>query len=377
MEKIFMAGADVGDLEVEYVVDALKNGWYENKYYYVEKFEKEFAEYHGRKYALMTPNCTSSIHLILSALGVSSGDEVLVPECTWIASTVGIVHLGAKPIFCDIEKNSWCIDPESVEERITPRTKAIIAVNLFGNMSNWKKLNEISAKYNIPIIEDAAESLGSIYYGTRSGKMGIASCFSFHNTKTLTTGEGGMLLLDDQNLYNKCLKLRDLGRGPETLPYFNEIIGYKFMPFNIQAALGLAQFHRMEDLLKIKRHHFEYYRDRLSHLDVQMNFENDNIYNGAWITGLVVGESYKTDKKDLIDSLEKIGVPSRPFFYPLSSIPAYNSEEVYKQINPVSYKISSRGINLPGASNLNDDQLEFICSGIEKVLKSKENDKRN
>ena len=368
MNNIFMAGADVGDLEVKYVTDALKNGWYENKYYYVEKFEEEFSNFHGRKYALMTPNCTSAIQLVLASLGVGEGDEVIVPECTWIASSVGIVHLGAKPVFCDIEEDSWCLDPKSIEDSITKKTKAIIAVDLFGNMSNWDELNRISQKYGIPLIEDAAEALGSTYNGIKAGKFGVGSVFSFHNTKTITTGEGGMLLLDDDEIYEKCIKLRDLGRGPNTKPYFNEIIGFKFMPFNIQAALGLAQFHRLDELLDIKRYHLNFYKKELGHLDIELNFEPSNVHNGAWITGLVLGDSYDIDKLTMISKLEELGVPSRPFFYPLSSLPAYDVENEYRQKNKTAYKISNRGINLPGAYNLTDEQLKFICDNIKKVL---------
>ncbi len=147
MNDIYMAGADVGDLEIKYVTDALKNGWYKDKYYYVEKLEKEFANYHNRKYALMTPNCTSAIHLLLAGLGVGPGDEVIVPECTWIATTVSSIHLGAKVVFCDIEKDSWCLDPSSVRKNITHNTRAIIAVDLFGNMANWEELEKISKEF--------------------------------------------------------------------------------------------------------------------------------------------------------------------------------------------------------------------------------------
>ena len=364
-----MAGADVGDLEVEYVTDALRNGWYEDKYYYVEKLESEFSKYHNRSYGLMTPNCTSAIHLILASLGVGNGDEVIMPECTWIASSVSTVHLGAKPIFCDIEKDSWCLDPASVRKNITNKTKAIIVVDLFGNMANWEELEKISQEYNIPLIEDAAEALGSTLRGVKAGKFGIGSAFSFHNTKTITTGEGGMLLLDDKCLYEKCVKLRDLGRGPSTKPYFNEVVGYKWMPFNMQAALGLAQFERLNDLLAIKRMHFDFYRSELCSLDISFNHEPPDVRNSAWITSIVLDASYGIDKNAFIEKLNDLGCPSRPFFYPLSSIPAYNQSEKYKNKNINSYSISSRGINLPGAYNLRIEDLDFICKSIKKILK--------
>ena len=368
MNSIYMAGADVGDLEVEYVMDALKNGWYENKYFYCETFEKEFAEYHDRKYALMTPNCTSAIHLILAAIGVDSSSEVIVPECTWIASAVSSHHLGAKLVFCDIEKDTWCLDPHSVRESINKNTKAIIAVDLFGNMANWSELEKISNEYGIPIIEDAAEALGSVLNGRRAGNFGLASTFSFHNTKTMTTGEGGMLLLDDDELFEKCVKFRDLGRGPNTKPYYNELVGYKFMPFNVQAALGLAQFRRIDKLVATKRKHLNFYRNELSELKLQFNHEPDNGINGAWITALVLDKSYNMNKSEFINKLQEIGVPSRPFFYPLSSLPPFNLKEEHMHKNKTSYDISNRGVNLPGAYNLTDDNLKFICNGVRSVL---------
>jgi perosamine synthetase len=368
MNSIYMAGADIGDLEVEYVTDALKNGWYNNKYYYCETLEKEFAEYHNRKYALMTPNCTSAIHLILAAIGVDSSSEVIVPECTWIASAVSSHHLGAKLVFCDIEEDTWCLDPQSVRDSITENTKAIIAVDLFGNMANWSELEKISKEYDIPIIEDAAEALGSVLDGRRAGNFGLASTFSFHNTKTMTTGEGGMLLLDDDELFEQCVKFRDLGRGPDTKPYFNELIGYKFMPFNLQAALGLAQFRRIDELVAIKRRHLSFYRNLLSDLKIQFNYEPSNVINGAWTTALVLDKSYNMNKTEFINRLQEVGVPSRPFFYPLSSLPPFNLQDQYKDKNKTSYDISSRGINLPGASRLTNMQLKLVCDGIREVL---------
>ena len=183
----------------------------------------------------------------------------------------------------------------------------------------------------------------------------------------MTTGEGGMLLIDDQKLFENCVKLRDLGRGPNTKSYFNEVVGYKFMPFNMQAALGLAQFERLDDLINIKRNHLGYYRNELSELDVQFNYEPEHVFNGAWITGMVLGKSYGLNKAEFIEKLKEKGIPARPFFYPLSSLPAFN-DPVYANKN--SYDISDRGINLPGAANLTETQLSFICNGIKQVLEN-------
>lgn len=368
-QNIYAAGTLISDLEEKYVIDALRNGWYgEKKYYYCEKLQEEFAHYHNRKYALMTTNCTSALHLLLAGLGIGPGDEVIVPECTWIASASPITYLGATPVFCDIEKDSWCISPRSLESAITSKTKAVIAVDLFGNMPKMEIIEAICVKNNIFLVEDAAEALGSVYKGKKAGSFGVGSTFSFHNTKTMSTGEGGMLLLDDENLYNKCVKLRDHGRGPNTKPYFNDMVGFKYMPFNLQAALGLAQFQRIDHLVSIKKHHLAFYKEGLKELKAEFNQENKDIVNGAWITGMVIDKSYNISKQQFIDRMKEFKVPIRPFFYPLSSIPAFNQSNKYMNINKNSYDISSRGFNLPGAPNLSDETLTFICDKIKEVL---------
>ena len=368
-DKIYMAGPDVSEDDIAIVLDALRNGWYgKEAYHYCELFQDEFAKYHDRKFGIMTPNCTTSLHLLMSGMGIGPGDEVIVPECTWIGSTAGIKWLGAKTVFCDIEGDSWCLDPTSVRNSITPRTKAILTVNLFGNMSNMVELQKISEEYEIPLIEDAAESLGSVYNGVRSGKFGIGSTYSFHRTKTMTTGEGGMLLLDDEELYERCMFLRDHGRS-KTVPYYIEEVAYKYMPFNAQAALGYAQFLRIDELVSRKREQFYMYADFLRDIDdIQLNVEPDNVYNSFWITTMVVGKGYNMDKHDLIQALEKKGIPARPFFYPLSSLPAYGEREVYESKNTVAYDISQRGINLPCAASVTPAQIKLVCDGIKGVL---------
>lgn len=370
MKPIYMAGPWITEHEIEMVNDAMRNGWYEKPYWYVETFQKEFAAYHNRKYGIMTPNCTTSIHLLLTALGISDGDEVIVPECTWIATAAPITYLRATPVFCDIEPVNWCLDPESLERCITSRTKAIIAVDLFGNMPRMDEVMLVAEKHGIPLIEDSAESLGSTYKGTRAGKFGVGSVFSFHRTKTLVTGEGGMLLLDDDILFERCMFLRDHGRKPGGAMYYNYEVTYKYMPFNLQAALGYAQFQRLDELVNKKREIWQMYKERLADVeDIQLNAEPEGVYNSVWITGLVFGHSHNLTKQDAMAKLAEIGLPSRPFFYPLSSLPAYPGfEERYRTRNPQAYDISARGINLPGALNLTEDQTDAVCDGIKKVV---------
>jgi len=367
---IFAAGPSITQIEVNAVLDAVSNGWYERSYDYCERFQRDFAAYHGRRYALMTPNCTTAIHLLLAGLGLGEGDEVIAPECTWIGSTAGISYQRATPVFCDIEPDTWCIDPASVERAITPRTKAIIAVDLFGNMPRMELLQAIADRHGVPLIEDAAEAVGSTYRGRKAGSFGIASTFSFHRTKTITTGEGGMLLLDDDRLFERCSFLRDHGRRKDGPAYWNFEVTFKYMPFNVQAALGWAQLQRIEELVSIKRHHLQTYRSLLAGvLDLQLNHEPEGGRNGAWITGLVFGSSHGVTKQDALRELPPMGIPARPFFYPLSSMPAYGSRgsEMCHR-NPVAYDISSRAINLPGAMNMTDEQLQFVCDRIRRFL---------
>ena len=372
MEPIYMAGPWITEHEINVVNDCMRNGWY--NYDYVETFQKDFAAYHGRKYGIMTPNCTTAIHLLLTALGIGDGDEVLVPECTWIASAAPVTYLRAIPVFCDIDPVHWCLSHDSVKSNITPRTRAIIPVDVFGNMPLMDELVHIADQYGIPLIEDAAEALGSTYKGIRAGKFGIGSVFSFHRTKTVVTGEGGMLLLDDDNLYERCMFLRDHGRKTDGPAYYNFEVTYKYMPFNLQAAMGYAQFQRIGELIAKKRWIFESYKERLSDIeDVQFNAEPEGGFNSAWITGLLIGKSHNLTKIEAMERLNELGLPTRPFFYPLSSLPAYPGQEAtYRPRNPMAYDICNRGINLPGALIMTDSQIDRVCEGIRKIVKKQE-----
>jgi len=367
-DVIFMSGPWITEHEIKVVEDCMRNGWY--NYNYVETFQKQFAAYHNRKYGIMTPNCTAAIHLLLTAMGIHAGDEVIAPECTWVGSTAGITYLRATPVFCDIDPKHWCLDPESVERSITPHTRAIIAVDVFGNMPLMDELLALSKRHGIPLIEDAAEALGSVYKGARAGSFGLASVFSFHRTKTVATGEGGMLLLDDQKLYERCMFLRDHGRKADGPAYYNYEITYKYMPFNLQAAMGYAQFQRIEELVGKKRWILQSYRTRLADVpDICFNPEPEGGVNGAWITGLLIGESHNLDKIRAMDRMKALGLPTRPFFYPLSSLPAYpGCEPVYRPRNPRAYDICARGINLPGALVMGEAQIDRVCDGVRKML---------
>ncbi len=367
MKEIRLADPWITKHEVAVVTKAMKTGW--KSYEYVEKFQKEFAQFHGRKYGIMTPSCTTALHLLLLSLGIQRGDEVLVPECTWTGSVAPVTYVGAKPVFCDIEEESWCIDPISVEKNITRRTKAIIAVDLYGNMPNMKALRAIAKKHNLHLIEDAAEALGTTCKGIRAGKFGIGSVFSFHRTKTITTGEGGMLLLDDVRLYKRAMFLRNHGRS-DTIPYWIDEAAPKYMPFNVQAAIGHAQFERIHELVDKKRTIFKWYKKHLSKLkDIRLNQETRDLKNGVWISAVVFGTSYDIDKKTVMRKIERQGLPARPFFYPLSSMPTYAKYKTGNQRkNPIAYDISRRGFLLPSAFDITEKDVIRYCNALIRAL---------
>jgi len=368
MKKIEMAGPWITDLERRTVDDMMLNGW--NNYDYVEKFEPEFAKWHDRKYGLMTPCCTHAIHLILLSLGIKAGDEVIVPECTWTATAAPITYIGATPVFADINEDDWCLNSKSVEQKITKKTKAVIVVDLFGNMPRMDELISLTQKHNIWLIEDSAEALGSKYKGIRAGKFGIAGVHSFHRTKTITTGEGGMLMIDDDDVYKRAKFLRDHGRSTQ-IPYYTLEATPKYMPTNLQASLGYAQFQRIEELISKKREFYHRYKEQLAGIeDLQFNLETETVFNGVWATTLVFGKSHKMGKLDAIAKLAELNVPARPFFYPLSWLPAYkNYKTGSEKENPVAYDVSGRGITLACSYNLTNDQIDFICDGIKQILK--------
>ncbi len=367
-----IAGPSITAREIDYVSDAVQNAWYGNANMYHERFEKAFADYVGTEFSVALPSCTSAIHLSLAGLGLTRGDEVIVPEVTWIASAAPISYVGATPVFCDIDPQTWCIDPKSVEGCITKNTKAIIAVDLYGGMPDWDGLTALSEKFGIPIIEDSAEAIGSEYHGKKAGGFGIAGVFSFHGSKTLTTGEGGMLLTDDKELWKRILFLRDHGRSPGDLTFRNEEVAFKYKMSSMQAALGLAQLERVEELVEKKRQIFSWYEARLSgQAGLTMNKQPLGLKNSYWMTSVIVSEEINCPKLKLMEILRnEYDIDTRPFFSPLSSIPAYSNAlgKRGEVENPVAYSIGRQGINLPSALCLEESDVERSADGLLEVI---------
>lgn len=374
MQRIPVAGPWITQKEIDYTADAAANAWYSQANTYYQRFEKAFADYVGCKYAICLPSCTSAIHLSLMAMGVGPGDEVIVPDGTWIASAAPINYVGATTVFADIDPVTWCLSPSSFEASITPRTKAVIGVNLYGSMVDWKSIRKIADAHKIAVIEDAAESIGSEYHGKRSGSFGDTGVFSFHGSKTLTTGEGGMLVTSSDELRNRVLFLRDHGRPPGDKMFYNTEVAYKYKMSSLQAAMGLAQLERIEELVGRKRDVFSWYQEKLAGLPgISLNAEPVGTRNSYWMSTIVWDERYPFEKLEVMRKLDMAGIDTRPFFHPLSSLPAYTqvvSTASAKQRNIHTYKVCQRGINLPSALCLTKEQVAKVCEEVKNIFVS-------
>ena len=366
-----MSGPDISRSDAVYVIDALTSGWYGiDAYKYVELFEREFASFHSRKFGLMTTNCTHALHLLLAALGIGKGDSVVVPDITWIATAAPVKYVGAELIFADVSMEDWCLSKNTIEKVIKPNTKAVITVDVFGNMPNYDELSLFCEEKNLLLIEDAAEALGSITKNRRAGSFGVGSVFSFHRTKTLSTGEGGMLLTDDDDLYKRCKFLRDHGRSPGS--FYSEEIAFKYMPNNLLASLGHSQFLRIEELIQKKVRILEHYKSKFADLDfANMNPTPEEGVNGAWCSVLNWDASLRISSEKFNNILASKGIPTRPFFYPLSSLPfsdELSNINFYRENNRNARLLHNNSICLPSALNLNEEKLNRVSLAVREVF---------
>jgi perosamine synthetase len=372
MEHIPVAGPWITQKEIDYVADAAAHAWYGNANMYHERFEKAFSHYIGTQYAMALPSCTSAIHLSLLSQGIEKGDEVIVPDLTWIATAAPITYVGADPVFADCDKKTWCISSDAFQDCITPRTKAVIPVDLYGNMPEMDAIRDIALDHGIAIIEDAAEAIGSEYHGKRSGSFGDTGVFSFHGSKTMTTGEGGMLVTDRKDLYDRCLALRDHGRAPGEKMFWNAEVGYKYKMSSMQAALGLAQLERIEELVERKRQIFAWYQQNLQSVEgITLNYEAPGTKNTYWMVTAIFDPKFGLEKEEIMRRMKERDIDLRPFFYPLSSEPAYAAlpaAHIAQKRNVVSYRISPYGVNLPCGMNMTEDLVEYICSCVKSVM---------
>ena len=356
----------ITELEARYATDAAANGWGDHCYDYINCFEAAFKQHLGVQYAIATSSCTGALHMGMAALGIGPGDEVIMADTNWIATASTIVNLGAKPVFVDILEDSWCIDPAKIEAAITLRTKAIVAVHLYGNLCDMDHLRAIGEKHGMPIIEDAAEAIGSVWHGKRAGSMGKFGAFSFHGTKTLTTGEGGMFVTNDAELYECVLTLSNHGRARgQTKQFWPDVVGFKYKMSNLQAAIGCAQMERIDELIHRKREIFAAYRQLLGALPgVSMNPELPGTVNGAWMPTVVFAPETGVTREKLQAAFAAENADARVFFWPLSSLPMFEPVRG----NFWAWNIPERAINLPSFHDIGPGDIERVVGVIKGLI---------
>ena len=341
--------------EKKYVNDCLDSNWISSKGKYVSLFEKEFASYVNVNYATGVCNGTAALHLALLALGIGQGDEVIVPTLTYIASVNAISYTGATPVFVDSLPDTWQIDPEEVRKSITPRTKAIMAVHLYGHPCEMSVLKEIADEHRLFLIEDCAEAIGSKYEGIHVGTFGDIATFSFYGNKTITTGEGGMVITNDQTIFDRVVHFKGQGLA-KYREYWHDTIGYNYRMTNICAAIGLAQLEQVGTILSKKRHVAELYRKLLEGSNFEVHGEIGNVYHSYWMVSILVSQANQRD--EVREHLKQAGIETRPVFYPVHTMPMYSHKF---QKHKVAEDIGWRGINLPSYPDLEDQDIMRIC----------------
>jgi perosamine synthetase len=364
MNFIPISQPSIGKKEIEYVTDAVKSGWVSSLGKYINLFEESFASYCGTRYAVATSNGTTALHLTLVSLGITSDDEVIIPDLTFIATANAVKYIGAKVVTVDIEEDTLCISPNSIERSITPKTKAIVAVHLYGHPANMEEINKIAKKHNLFVVEDAAEAHGAEINKRRVGGLSDAGIFSFYGNKIITSGEGGMVTTNNEKLYKKLLYLRDHAMSKEKR-YWHAEVGFNYRMTNLQAALGLAQFERIDEILAKKKKIFKWYQKGLQDVKgVKLNHQAPWAKNVYWMVCLELDGYTESRRDEFIQKLKIKNIDSRPYFYPVSDMP------MYKNINASTTRIVyQRGLNLPSYFDITKEQVEYICGIIKKEKK--------
>jgi len=359
----------IGKEEEKLVVEGLRSGWISSIGKYIQEFEKGFAKFVGVKYGITTSNGTAALHLALAALDLGPGDEVIVPSMTFVATANVVNYVGAQPIFVDSELESWNIDPEKIKEKINSRTRAIIPVHLYGHPANMGPVLSIARKYNLAVVEDAAEAHGALYKTKMVGSMGELSCFSFFGNKIITTGEGGMVLTNNRLLADKLRMLRDHGISKKRR-YYHPHLGFNYRMTNLQAAIGMAQLKKVEGIIKRKREIAALYREGLKELpDIILQPEAKWAKNVYWMYSILVPKRGKKGRDFLAKELRRSKIDSRPFFFPIHRLPRYKQSKTGEKFAVADF-LAQTGLNLPSSPNLKDEQIQYICKKIIKILKS-------
>ena len=348
--------------EQKYVKDCIESTWISSKGKYIKQFEDQFAAYIHTKYATSVCNGTVAIHLALVALGIGENDEVIVPTLTYIASVNAIAYTGAKPVFVDSLADTWQMDPNDVRAKITKKTKAVMAVHLYGHPCEMKQLAAICKEHNLFLIEDCAEAIGTKYENQHVGTFGDIATFSFFGNKTITTGEGGMVVTNDETLFDRAVHYKGQGLAKHR-QYWHDVIGYNYRMTNICAAIGVAQLENIDIVIAKKRQIANWYKEALESVKIEFHKEDKNVFHSYWMCSVLVEDPSNRDA--LRDFLAEKGIETRPLFYPVHTMPMYS--EKYQK-HKIAENIGWRGINLPSYPELTKENVIFITNSIKEFV---------
>lgn len=352
--------------EWKYIKECLDTNWVSSAGSYVDLFEQRFAEFVKAKRSVVTVNGTSALHLALLSLGIGKGHEVIVPSMTFISPVNAVRYAGAEPVFVDVCRDTYVMDAEKVEELVTDKTKAIMPVHIYGHPVDMDKIMEIAEKHGLFVIEDATESLGSLYNGRHTGTIGHIGCFSFNGNKLITTGAGGMLVTNDEKTgaYAKYLSNQTksvTGNGG----FYHEEIGYNYRMPNLLAAMGVAQLERIDDFVDIKRRNAKDYLEELKGVNgISLPAEKARVKNVYWLFSILVEQEYGISRDELIAELKSEGIESRPFFVPVHLMPPY--KECRCVSLDMTMEVAGRGINLPSSVGLKSTELKAVCEVLKR-----------
>ncbi len=354
--------------EMQYVTDCIETNWVSSAGKYITQFEEKFASYCGTPYGIACSNCTTGLHMAYAALDIGPGDEVIIPDFTLIVSANTVILAGARPVLVDVDPQTWCIDANLIEEKITPKTKALMVVHMYGHPCDMPAIMEIARKHKLYVIEDCAQAHGAEVNGQKVGSFGDIACFSFYGNKILTTGEGGMVLCRDRKIADKLALLRN--QGFQEPRFVHEVMGYNYRMTNIQAAMGVAQVEMIEDKISRKRFIGETYNELLKDVpDLTLPYEESWAKNVYWMYGILIDPGFGRAKDELMALLAEKGVDTRSFFCPMSLQPLFKgSDERFPEIDgayPVSVDLWNRGLYLPSGLGLGRSQMEYVS---EKLL---------
>jgi perosamine synthetase len=368
----------IGDKEIEYVQDCLRTGWISSAGKYLERFEQAWAEYCGMQYGIAVSNGTTALHVAIACLDLQPGDEVILPTFTIISCAQAVTYNGAVPVLVDSDPRTWCMDVNQVADKITPRTRAIMPVHIYGHPVDMDPIRSLAKQHGLIVIEDAAEAHGAQYLSNRGqpnqawhrcGGLSDISVFSFYANKLVTTGEGGMVLTNDPVIAEKARGLRNLCFRPERRFYHTQL-GFNFRLTNLQAAIGLAQVERMPETVAKKRWIGEYYNNRLKRFSkVQLPVEEPWARQVYWMYGMVLDEITGFSAADFAKKLFEKGIETRPFFLGMHEQPVFTEQGLFKgEVYPVAERIARQGLYLPSGLTLTEAQLKQVCQAVEGIL---------